>query len=554
MIPNELKMLKQWLRWKRIERNGKVTKMPIQCDGSPASSTDPGTWCTYNDAIASAVGDGVGFVFANGYAGIDFDHVRDVVTGVIEPWCLAIVKELDSYADISQSGTGIHTYVKGNLEKGKGNRHGRVEMYSEGRFFVMTGNALVEGASEVRDIDLIPWQARLKTLDPLVNTSFVDLTGGSQSEDDYALACDLARIHGCDETRVKEAFLAQAVKRSKLERVDYVQGTVAKACADVKGQAVVLVKPDMIALKDMPEECLEGRLGQIAMEQMNGFSRAYSYISLLLVCSALVPHETNSRTNLYGCLVGGVHSGKSSAFDVAFALFPLADRLLFLKAGSAEGLIKKAGDAGGRSRLLYPDELAHLLEKGQILGASFARVLTSAFYYDKDELIIAGGKVLKYHARLSVAGGVVSEQFADLFGSVTTGGLYDRFLFGQAPTGARYLWEPLPLPIVVQQPKWLDMFCPVTLDASVFTERNRWIIEGHIDDRVAEIAIRCAVVCASVDGRTRLTGNMLGPAFHLAKYQMKVRAFLQPNPGENPDAKMAFKELNFLREIGRAHV
>jgi hypothetical protein len=40
----------------------------------------------------------------------------------------------------------------------------------------------------------------------------------------------------------------------------------------------------------------------------------------------------------------------------------------------------------------------------------------------------------------------------------------------------------------------------------------------------------------------------LAPAFALAKYHMKVRQFLAPNPGENPDARCAHKILTWLIE------
>ena len=45
-----------------------------------------------------------------------------------------------SYAEYSQSGTGIHIIARGELPGGR-RRKGDVEMYQNGRFFVMTGNA-----------------------------------------------------------------------------------------------------------------------------------------------------------------------------------------------------------------------------------------------------------------------------------------------------------------------------------------------------------------------------------------------------------------------------
>ena len=45
-----------------------------------------------------------------------------------------------------------------------------------------------------------------------------------------------------------------------------------------------------------------------------------------------------------------------------------------------------------------------------------------------------------------------------------------------------------------------------------------------------------------------MTGEMLGPALAFAKYQTRVRSLLQPNPGQNDDAKAAFMIRNWLTE------
>ena len=95
-------------RWVLFDEN----KVPMQCDGKNASSTNPDTWATYEEVKKAlptthqAVG--VGVVLGDGLCGIDLDHcVKD---GVIEPWAQTIINDLDSYTDISPSGTGIEKY------------------------------------------------------------------------------------------------------------------------------------------------------------------------------------------------------------------------------------------------------------------------------------------------------------------------------------------------------------------------------------------------------------------------------------------------------------
>ncbi|MEE8370050.1 MAG: hypothetical protein V3S00_04695, partial [Dehalococcoidia bacterium] len=92
IIPLELKSRRQWVAWKWQERDGKLTKPPVNPHtGGPASTTDGATWGTYDEAIQLAQGKraaGVGFVFTpeDPYVGVDLDKCRDPETSEIEPW------------------------------------------------------------------------------------------------------------------------------------------------------------------------------------------------------------------------------------------------------------------------------------------------------------------------------------------------------------------------------------------------------------------------------------------------------------------------------------
>ena len=94
---------------------------------------------------ASTRTDGVGFVFdpEERIVGVDLDHCRDANSEELEPWAAAIVDRLDSYTEVSPSGTGIHVLVEGELPQGR-NRRGDVEMYDRDRFFTVTGAHLSE--------------------------------------------------------------------------------------------------------------------------------------------------------------------------------------------------------------------------------------------------------------------------------------------------------------------------------------------------------------------------------------------------------------------------
>jgi hypothetical protein len=144
-IPAELKKLPRWVNWQFVERDGKSTKVPVDPNiGQLASSSEPDTWGTYADALARFNNDsvdGIGFQLGDSYVGIDLDRCRNPKTGEIESQATEIIGRLSSYAEISPSGTGVHILTKGTLPQ-HGRRKGPVEIYSDGRFFTMTGQHL----------------------------------------------------------------------------------------------------------------------------------------------------------------------------------------------------------------------------------------------------------------------------------------------------------------------------------------------------------------------------------------------------------------------------
>lgn len=144
-IPAAMKPYRHWVCWRLLKRDGKPTKVPFDpLTARHASSTDSRTWRSFDEAVAALeVGeyDGVGFMFSSGdpFTGIDLDHCRDPETGEIEPWAAKFVAKSGGYAESSPSGTGVHIIVRG---KAPNKKRGRVECYSERRFFTMTGRAL----------------------------------------------------------------------------------------------------------------------------------------------------------------------------------------------------------------------------------------------------------------------------------------------------------------------------------------------------------------------------------------------------------------------------
>src|SRR4051812_3244405 len=135
-----IKDLRQWVCWRLEVRNGQLTKVPYcPLANTKANITDPGTWAHYKEAVAAYKErsyDGIGLVFTESdpFCGVDLDECRDPETGEIQVWAQEIIDELDSYAEVSPSGKGVHVLVKAKLPPGR-NRKGTIEMYDRKRYF-----------------------------------------------------------------------------------------------------------------------------------------------------------------------------------------------------------------------------------------------------------------------------------------------------------------------------------------------------------------------------------------------------------------------------------
>lgn len=156
-IPCRLRDLSQWVCWKAISRRGKPTKCPFNArTGQRANTTDASTWSSFVEAEqACKTGKdyaGVGFVFAadGPYCGVDIDDCIESGTGQLKPWARQIVDRLNSYTEVSPSGTGVKVFLRA-AKPGKCCRKaygdGEIEIYDAGRYFTVTTRRL-DGVSE----------------------------------------------------------------------------------------------------------------------------------------------------------------------------------------------------------------------------------------------------------------------------------------------------------------------------------------------------------------------------------------------------------------------
>jgi len=278
-IPETLREREQWVCWREEERDGKPTKIPVTpAAGGFASATDPETWASFETALdytGTEHADGIGFVFTDDdpIVGVDLDDCRDPETDDIDDAALDIIERLDSYTEVSPSGTGYHVLITGELPDGR-NRRGSIELYDTARFFTVTGdhveqtptrvarrqdaltaihreyvqdterdtgaeseqrdsagNESASGSAADVDVDLEDEDLLEKARHASNGEKFERLWNGdtagydSHSEADMALCCLLAFWTGGDQTQMEQLFRQSGLMREKWDEVHYADGS-----------------------------------------------------------------------------------------------------------------------------------------------------------------------------------------------------------------------------------------------------------------------------------------------------------------------------------------
>ncbi len=155
--------------WRYEIRDDEETKVPLRTTGQLADSTKAATWSTLDECLKTVPrlkADGVGFVLdadRDGIVGIDLDGCRDSDTGEIKGWALDDIRSLNSYTEISPSGTGVKIYAYADpvphltahkLVIKPANGHGKaqqIEVFATKRYFALTGEHLNGTPDEICD-------------------------------------------------------------------------------------------------------------------------------------------------------------------------------------------------------------------------------------------------------------------------------------------------------------------------------------------------------------------------------------------------------------------
>lgn len=266
----------------------RIRKMPLNArTGKGAKSNDPKTWAAFDVALAAAEARadwGVGYMFDGETFGVDIDHCIDRETGEISPLAADVLSIMDTYAEFSPSGEGIHLLCKGKPpEAGRKIPKLGLEVYGQTRFFTVTGRplgearALADGTEAAKclfakyitpkddfasgkaaptpptvdastgqtttpsealsDADILRIASRSKdgaTFDALYFRGDTSAFQGDHSAADVCLCNKLAFYTGKDERRMDELFRRSALYREKWDErrgaLTYGERTIREAC------------------------------------------------------------------------------------------------------------------------------------------------------------------------------------------------------------------------------------------------------------------------------------------------------------------------------------
>lgn len=202
-IPEQLRRVSQWLVW-RIIANGKKKskKAPVSPNtGREIDGTNRRNLMGFDGALSvclSGKADGIGFAFtaADRFAGVDLDACRNTITGELNPRAEALLKEIDSYSEVSVSGTGVHAIALGAFDPNGPKHRNGVELYDRGRYFTMTGHRLAHARATVEDREPILRTIQDRLRDPRPPAAPATAGSGFAGLDTELLAIAFAARNG----------------------------------------------------------------------------------------------------------------------------------------------------------------------------------------------------------------------------------------------------------------------------------------------------------------------------------------------------------------------
>ncbi len=157
-IPEILRSRAQWVGFK--VDGDKKTPFIADAPRRKASSTNRKTWRSFDTALAGLKrGDfsAIAYALDSDFVGVDIDDCFDS-GGKLTSNAAEVISRCASYTEVSFSGEGIHIVLRGTLPGGKGRKLDDVELYTQSRFFICTGNRLPDTPEGIQsNPEVISW-------------------------------------------------------------------------------------------------------------------------------------------------------------------------------------------------------------------------------------------------------------------------------------------------------------------------------------------------------------------------------------------------------------
>lgn len=190
MFPKELRLAKNWIVWKDDKQP--YSAITMKQKGWQKKEN----WTTLKEAsrIYKECGfSGVGFVFSYPYVGIDLDDCIEE-DGMMNDFARTITSQIDTYTEYSKSGSGLHLYCK-VTEPITALKIKEIEIYGEGRFFIVTGKALDEAQEEVTEqTDYIKRLIQMFGTTPKKHNELVDKVVVGEGERHNRMVAEIGRM------------------------------------------------------------------------------------------------------------------------------------------------------------------------------------------------------------------------------------------------------------------------------------------------------------------------------------------------------------------------
>jgi hypothetical protein len=331
---------------------------------------------------------------------------------------------------------------------------------------------------------------------------------------------------------------------------------------------------------EMPESCAYGQAGTIA-RAICGSSIGWSYLTVLSYAAGIGVRcsDPELATNLFVASIAPPESGKSRTQGRGKHLLPrVKEHMLLTDPASHQGIAQDilslspepADTPKGKkpvpattepapSVVYILDELNNTLDACNTPGSGrrLAGTLCTLFYQENAGSSDKKGRHV-IHAKISICGNIPAKDaagFRKSFGSATVSGLYSRFLFAPLPPKFDWneQWHETAVPVrffddpmedtyddaSIVPSMMLSFIHPVRIPASIKDQMVAWRKTPSpvqsIDDedstprgRLAELALRVAVISAAVNGDGEVTPECMAAALSLMEWQERVRKVYSP--------------------------